>query len=357
VARHPGLDATRTVATLLVVATHAALSFMVTPIGWAIQDRSQFLGVDLYVWIMRAFGMPLFFWLSGYSARSVLVYRGMRGYVRDRAVRIFIPLALAIVPCTLAIDALWDWGRDVGSRETVPAHIPRFQSSELPIMLGHLWYLYYLLLVSLAALGIRRLLRGIKPPPGHAVLLIPAVMAIAALGYLGAVHTDTPLGFVPDVPILVYMGGFFAWGWLVNARPAEIDRYRDRAWHALAAAGALLALVVPSLARGLATPPLHAIAASGLFAVTMVTVFIGLCVRYLSRTRRWLRLTSEAAYWSYIVHLPIVVALQILLAQVPIPGVLEYVAIVAVTMTLCLGSYYVVVPRLRNRSRTSAAHR
>lgn len=354
-ARHPGLDATRTVATLLVVATHAALSFMVTPIGWAIQDRSQFLGVDLYVWIMRAFGMPLFFWLSGYSARSVLVHRGTHRYVRDRLTRIFLPLALAIVPCTLALDALWDWGREVGGRAAVPDYIPKLQSSELPLMLGHLWYLYYLLFMSVAALAIARLLRGIKTPPGAAVLAVPAIIAIGALAYLGALQTNTPLGFVPDLPILIYMGGFFAWGWLVNARPAEIDRYRDRVWHALAAGGVLLAVILPSLAHGLT--PLYAIAASGLFSVAMVIVFIGVCVRYLSRPRPWLRLASEASYWSYIAHLPIVVALQILLAPVAIPGILKYVAIVGVTMTLCLGSYYVVVRRLRNASRISAVQR
>jgi len=45
--RAAGLDAARAIAMMLVVATHAALSFMVTPIGWAIQDRSRYLGVDL----------------------------------------------------------------------------------------------------------------------------------------------------------------------------------------------------------------------------------------------------------------------------------------------------------------------
>jgi len=277
--------------------------------------------------------------------------------VRDRVIRLFVPLALAIVPCTLALDALWDWGRDVSTRASVPAHIPKLQSSELPIMLGHLWFLYYLLFVSFVALVIARALRGIKAPPGSAILVIPAAIAIGALAYLGALQTDTPLGFVPDLPILAYMGGFFAWGWLVNAQPAEIDRYRDHAWHALAAAGALLAVVIPSLARDVTAPPLYAIVASGLFSVAMLVVFVGVCVRYLSRPRPWLRRASEASYWSYIVHLPIVVGLQILLAPLAIPGLLEYAAILAVTMALCLGSYDVIVRRLRNTSRISATHR
>src|SRR3954453_4353717 len=106
--RNPGLDAARALAMALVVATHAALSFMVTPIGWAIQDRSHHLGVDLYVWAMPPFGMPVFFGVAGYASRAVFVRRGAQGFVVNRVTGIFVPLALALVPCSLAIDALWD---------------------------------------------------------------------------------------------------------------------------------------------------------------------------------------------------------------------------------------------------------
>ena len=351
-ARHAGLDATRTVATLLVVATHAALSFMVTPIGWAIQDRSQFVGIDLIVWILRAFGMPLFFWLSGFGARTLLEKRGTRGYVRDRALRIFVPLVIALLPVSLSLDALWDWGRELGGRVAVADVAPKLDAGGLPIVLGHLWFLYYLSIVSMAALVIARVTRGIKPLSGLAILGVPSAIAIGALGYLRALHTNTPLGLVPDVPILVYMAGFFAWGWLVCARREEIDRYRDHAWHALAMGGALLAIIIPSLAT--ARAPAHAIVASGLFTVTMLIVFVGMCVRY-AKPRPWLQRASEASYWTYILHLPIVVTLQILVARLAIPGVIKYAGILVVTMAICLGSYDVVVRRLRKASRSSAA--
>src|SRR5262245_38349754 len=98
---------------------------MATPIGWAIQDRSQRLAVDLYVWGMRAFGMPTFFWLSGFAAGGVLSRRGVRGFLWNRITRIFVPLALALVPCSYAINALWDWGREVGHRGIVADNIPK----------------------------------------------------------------------------------------------------------------------------------------------------------------------------------------------------------------------------------------
>ena len=354
--RDAGLDAARAIAMMAVVATHAALSFMVTPIGWAVQDRSQHLGVDLWVWIVRAFAMPTFFWLAGYFSRAVLVAGGVRGFVRNRALRILVPLALVLVPCSLVLGALWDWGREVTARATVAANIPRFQSSELEIFLGHLWFLYYLLWLSLGALVIASLLHRVRARVP--VLVVPIAMTGGVLAYLGALHTDTPLGFIPDVPILLYMGGFFAWGWLVHARPSELATYARRTWHALALAPVFLAVVIVTLARGLSVieaPPLYAIAASALFSVTIMVAFLGACARYLARPRPLLQLASRGSYWFYILHLPVVVALQVALSQVAVPGPLKYVAIVAVTTAACVGTYALAaraLPTGRARGRT-----
>jgi peptidoglycan/LPS O-acetylase OafA/YrhL len=184
------------------------------------------------------------------------------------------------------------------------------------------------------------------------------------LARLGTLHTDTPLGFIPDLPILVYMGAFFGWGWLVHARPDELERYARRAWYAAALALGCLAAVVVTLARGLSVveaPPLHAIAASAGFSIAVMVWFLGACVRYLAQPHPLLRLASESSYWFYIVHLPLVVALQIAVSQLAVPGPLKYVAIVTVTTAACLGTYALVSRvaggRRRKASRTSSAHR
>lgn len=350
--RNDALDAARAVAMVFVVATHAAVSFMVTPVGWAVQDRSQHLGVDLIAWIVRAFAMPTFFWLSGYFSRAVLDAGGLRGYLRHRVVRILIPLAIALVPCSLILGWEWDWGREVMARPGVADNIPKLRSSELPIVLGHLWYLYYLLLLSAASVVIARIARvtQLRIPTGTGVLAVPALITFGVLAVLRSVHTDTPLGFVPDVPIAIYMGGYFAWGWIVRGRPEELARYARYAWHALAIAPVLLAVVIATLYRGLAAiehAPLYASAASALFSIAVMLGFLGLCVRY-GRPHRLLRLASESSYWFYIAHVPIVVALQILVAPVAVPGILKYIAIVVVTSALCMGSY-ALVSRLNTR--------
>jgi peptidoglycan/LPS O-acetylase OafA/YrhL len=358
--RNASLDAARAIAMMFVVGTHAAVSFMVTPIGWAVQDRSQNLGVDLWAWIVRAFAMPTFFWLAGYFSRALLLHDGVAGFVRNRATRILLPLAIALVPCSLVLGAIWDWGREVTARAAVADNIPKFESSELEIFLGHLWFLYYLLAMSIVALVVARVVRRV--PARLPTLAVPAAMTFGVLAYLGVMHTNTPLGFIPDVPILTYMGGFFAWGWLVHARPDELAMYARRMWHAGAIALGLLAIVIVTLARGLSVieaPPIYAIAASSLFSIATMIVLLGACQRYLARPRPLIRFASDASYWFYIVHLPVVVALQVLLARVAIPGPIKYVVIVGVTTTVCLGIYALVsrVGRRRNASRIIPAHR
>jgi glucan biosynthesis protein C len=342
-ARNDALDAARAIAMGFVVTGHAAVSFMATPVGWAVQDRSQWLGFDLYAWIVRAFALPTFFWLSGYFSCAVLDAKGPRGYLWHRVERILIPLVLALLPCALVLGWLWGWGREVATRGEVAGNIPKLQRSELPIVLGHLWYLYYVLWLSLGALIVARVARAVRLhiPAGVGVLAVPALLTFSALAWLRSMHTDTPLGFIPDLPIALYMGGYFAWGWLVRVRPEELARYGRDAWHALAIAPVLLAIVIAILYRGLEaveSVPVYASAASALFSICMIVGLLGACVRY-GRPQRWLRLASRSSYWFYIAHLPIVVALQIVVAPIAVPGVLKFIAIVAATTAVCMGSY------------------
>ncbi len=371
-ARHHGLDAARAIAMVLVVATHAAISFMETPIGWAIQDAHGHLGVDLAVWIVRAFVMPVFFWLSGYFARAVYERGGAGGFVRHRVARVLVPLAAALVPCSLALDALWDWGRALEGRAEVAANLPKLQGSGLPVTLGHLWYLYYLLALSAIALAAvpalrrlraRRRSRRARPRPpalrsrapgGPALLAAVAAAVVAVLAASRTLHLDTPLGFAIDPAVAAYMGAFFVWGWHVHAHPAELDRYARHAW--LAAVAALLLLLAVSGALRAAAdpahpapPPLYAIAASGLFTVALVVAFLGLSIRRARRPSAVLRLASESSYWCYVAHLPLVVLLQIALARAAVPGPLKYAAIVAATLAACLATYELAIRRTRLR--------
>jgi glucans biosynthesis protein C len=304
--RHHALDTARVVAMGIVITAHAALAYMETPIGWAVQDPARTIAADLYVWIARSMVIPLFFWLAGFLSRVSYEGVGTRAFLRGRLLRIGLPLAIALIPCSLAMNALWDWGREVMAREPVPAHIPVLEPSTLPVTLGHLWFLYYLLAMSLAAPAIARLRVRIPPLAATAVALIPPLV-------VGKLQVDTPLGFLPDLAVLAYMGAFFAWGWQVHREQDHLARAARRVWLDLAGAAILLGVLIPALLSGNTAP--HVILCSGLFGLFLVDATIGLCVRYGNRPSRAIRVASDASYVVYVVHLPLLVLAQILIAS------------------------------------------
>ena len=94
---------------------------------------------------------------------------------------------------------------------------------------------------------------------------------------------------------------------------------------------------VPGLNR-----PLYA-ATYTLAAWTWTFAFIGLSLRFLSGYSAWRRYLADASYWLYIVHLPLVIFLQGVVAKYAWPAELKYLLILAIAFPLMLGSYHVMV--------------
>lgn len=104
--RRTDLDALRSVAMLLGVALHAALSFVTFP--WPVRDTERSDVLLLLIGIVHGFRMPLFFLLSGYFTMLVFSRRGLASLLEQRFMRIFLPLVIAsltIVPLDKVIDA------------------------------------------------------------------------------------------------------------------------------------------------------------------------------------------------------------------------------------------------------------
>lgn len=357
-ARLHGFDVARALAMLLIVLGHALLPFMQTPIGWAVHDRSRHIAVDLWVWTCHAFLMPEFFLLAGFFARITVARAGLARFFRQRLQRVLVPLAVLLVPVSAAMSALWDWGKELthGVRAATPAELPVLRASRLPVTLAHLWYLYYLLAISLVAAalvlmwrrlpprwqeraraGARRSIASVWAPLGL------AVPAAGMLGLAGKLQLDTPLSFALDPWIAGFHGLFFAAGWALEARADLLARFARHAPVHLFTAFISLALLIPwvneSAAAATATrPPLPALYLSALLSWLLVTGFLGLCLRA-TRPRPWLRFLAGSSYWCYVTHLPLVVLLQVVLWRAALPGPIKLAVILGTTLTACLVTY------------------
>ncbi len=375
------LDAVRGFALLLGVAFHAALSFMPgwPPGLWAMQDSSPSVVLGDAAFVSHAFRMTLFFLIAGYFARLLHGRLGTAGFWRNRALRIALPLAAGWVVLYPLISMVWIAGLTRVFDGNLPT--PDMPDVAGAFPLAHLWFLYqllqcYVLALLMAGLVARldraQALRGwvdrsvssvLRIPVGAPfVLALPVAIALMALPqwfyWAGVPTPDQTL--IPQLAPLVAFGTAFGVGWLLH-RSTDALALLARHWLPNLLAGALAAAwmlasmrATPMAAGGFPTDPLllfegavltkagfalmHGVASWGLsLGVT------GAALRYLDRYSPGRRYVADASYWIYLAHLPVVVALQVLVGHWPLHWSLKYPLILAVSLGLLFASYHWLV--------------
>lgn len=118
-ARRHDLDALRGFAMLLGIVLHAALSFM-PGMPWIVQDEEPFRGVGETVSAIHGFRMPLFFLLSGFFTAMLWRRRGMGGLLKQRTLRILVPLAIG---AGTLVPVMWWLVIAFGSNNPAPVEV------------------------------------------------------------------------------------------------------------------------------------------------------------------------------------------------------------------------------------------
>jgi glucan biosynthesis protein C len=78
---------------------------------------------------------------------------------------------------------------------------------------------------------------------------------------------------------------------------------------------------------------------------TLLLAVIGLFIRFVRHENRGMRYLSDASYWMYIVHLPVVIWTAGLLARVPAFAFVKFAIVLTVTSAVCIGTYHMFVRR------------
>ncbi len=163
------LDALRACAMLLGVLLHAV--FCTIPFRYfrhhVLPGASNSWALPYFhlVQLVHGFRMPVFFLLSGFFCALLWQRRGLRGLLKNRILRIALPLLICI-PTVRSMEYilnLLDWGYDATSAEWAAAMVRD---------LSNLWFLWQLLLLSALLLVAARLGLRFRHPLWW--LLIPA---------------------------------------------------------------------------------------------------------------------------------------------------------------------------------------
>lgn len=368
-ARLDYLDAARAFALVLGVVFHASLSFLPTFMGWAVQDVSTSPLVSGFVTISHSFRMEVFFLLAGFFACVTLRRKGAGEFARSRVLRLVVPFVVGWFLLRPLLVSGWVMGGASlrGDYQFWPGIVAGFKSLEkLPAEIftgSHLWFLYYLALITGLALVVRAAFRAV-PAWGRralaladafagwaansqwavSVLALPTGLALWFMRYWGM---DTPdRSLAPHVPVLAIYGGFFALGWALGRqrdRMENISRLSAERW--VGATVGIVGVLWLAPVQGQPSHPHYVAAHVGFvasYAVMMwslVFLTLGVFRKLCDRPRAWIRYVADSSYWMYLIHLPIVVWLQVAFAEVSLHWAIKLAGISALTIGVALLTY------------------
>lgn len=118
--RRHDLDALRAGAMLLGILLHASMSFV--PGVWLVQDSRLNEAYGLLLLVIHGFRMPLFFLISGFFTAMLLRRRGMRGLLRQRALRILLPCLVGVVTIVPLQHTVGVWALRSAGRSALVDH-------------------------------------------------------------------------------------------------------------------------------------------------------------------------------------------------------------------------------------------
>jgi glucan biosynthesis protein C len=362
------LDAVRAFALLFGIVFHATMSFVpaVATLGWPLIDNSPSSTLSVTFYVLHIFRMTTFFVIAGFFARLVVYRKGVPAFVTDRRKRILIPLLVSWPVQISLIGAAIIWGATRGGKPLAPPP-PTGEHILVPFAWTHLWFLYVLLLLYVVILVTRWLANtavdresGIRHAVDRAIAMLtniplaPIFLAIP-VGvslymtewwnfWIGIPTPDNSI--IPNLAAFVGYGTAITFGWFLH-RQAHLLQTFERYWLGYFVAAIVLTVMCYSLV-GMPTTPIYldatlrAIysAAYSLAIWCWTFAVIGAAIKFLSGESTVRRYLADASYWMYIMHMPIVAALQALMMQWHPHWTLKYSLILVITFTVLLITYH-----------------
>ncbi len=220
-----------------------------------------------------------------------------------------------------------------------------------------LWFLVWLILLfSIYAIAAERFGWRLRPHP-----LLVTQLSLLWLVPLTALPTwfmksvrgefgpDTSMGILPMPHVLAYYAVFFGFG-VLYFECHDTDGRLGGAWRRTFPVTLLVVLPVAlecatgtfGLRDRLLSPPFHRLASvafQALYAWMMSFAWIGMFRSLLASESHRIRYLSDASYWFYLAHLPLVIALQALVCQWKLPAEVKFLTVCFLVGIVLLWSY------------------
>ena len=199
----------------------------------------------------------------------------------------------------------------------------------------HLWFLWFLcwLVAAFAILA----MAGALPTGRRRWWLVAASCVpqlVMGMSMAGGFGPDTSLGILPRPHLLAFYACFYFFG--VATFAAEgLDTRLGRHWKLL------LPTAIALFVAGIATMNDRLLAGvlQPAYAWAMSLGLIGLFARFCSKPSPLISWLADASYWMYLVHVPLVMAAQMIVRPWAMPAELKFLVVMALVTPVLLLTY------------------
>ncbi|MEP1093868.1 MAG: acyltransferase family protein [Cyclobacteriaceae bacterium] len=345
------LDSLRAIMMLLGVVLHSSETYNVGSSSiWPLDPNDTHIFQNFLSAIIHVFRMPVFFLVAGFFGAMLFYERSPQAMIKNRISRIVLPFVVfLLVLHPLIISALAFTSESFGiTLSGIPTIL-----AVLPEVTYHLWFLYYLILLSLFTYLLALVLRRVPglttriqrsfdwlfTRRGLAIVFF-TVMTFLLMVYRWDYSVPTPLSFEPKLGAFLFFLSFYLVGWLLFRSKHMLPSMMKYDWFLTITACTLYTVmfVWSSYIDDVPTGLLYAV-------VTWLFIFgiTGLFIRYMSKYSARMRYLSDASYWVYLIHLPLTILIPGLIVDVPLPAFGKFSIVLITTSVICFATYHYLV--------------
>ena len=333
----------RAVMLFLLIVLHSGVSFIVIEVDtWFYYDSSNHILFDGVLGFIHAIRIPSFFIVSGYLIEQMLHNRSKRKVLSKRFRRIFIPLMIVVFTLCPIVNGLFALLNGFPNGFSFSTMFPRGEYIHFLFNTSYVWFLYYLFLYNIFHV----LLYKLKALPF--IVNINIVWRICALllvisGVLILYEKEALYGDYGLIPAMYSLGGYFLFylfGVSIRLQNDDLLKIRSFAPHFLFIGATCISVYFILKYREMLNPShtfqLPIAIVYTLSSVFLALSFIGFTLSFYTKQNKWVKYISDASYFIYLIHFPILLCFLWLLSSVNLNPFLKFLLILCPTLALCL---------------------
>ena len=360
------LDSLRAIMMLLGLVLHSALTYNVTFHGdaWSLKDpETTHIFSDSLVFLIHSFRMPIFFVVAGFFGAMLFYERQPIRMVKNRISRIVFPFVVFLFLLWPITIFAFGYTGAIFSNQENPIEIALEPLKNilgfLPRTTSHLWFLYYLALITGTTVILGLLLKNTQKLTQRvtkvfdwviqrplARILFFSALIFLTLTILETSMVEASVSLIPDLNTFVYFSIFYLMGWVLYKSKQHLDTFMRYDWVCTITAIILATIQGLTIQNSELAPNAY----SGiliLYSSVVVCLFMfgitGLFIRYGSQHSASMRYISDSSYWVYLIHLPLTAIIPAFIWKLSFPAFGKFIIVLSTTTIICFLTYHYFV--------------